>query len=60
MRHRRVPVYRQRRDNVVGVIKEQRLLDLVATRPLADISLDDLIEPAQLVPMTQTVGDLAE
>jgi len=60
LRHRRVPIYRDRRDNLLGVIKEERVLDLVARKPVAEIRLDELIEPAALTPPTQTIASLAE
>ena len=60
LRHRRVPVYRDRRDNIVGMIKEERLLDMLGKHPLEAISLEDLIEPPTLVPTTRQVGELAE
>ena len=60
LRHRRVPVYRGTRDNVLGVIKEQRVLDLIETKSPAEITLEDLLEPAKLAPTTQTIGEMAE
>lgn len=60
LRHRRVPVFRDRRDNLVGIIKEERLLEIIRTKPLQEISLDDLVEPATLVPTFMRVGELAE
>ena len=60
LRHRRVPVYRGRRDNLVGIIKEERVLELIRNKPQQDLTLDELIEPATLVPTFMRVGELAE
>ena len=60
LRHRRVPVYREHRDNIIGVIKEERLLELATKQGLDDIRLDDLLAPPTLVPTTLKVGELAE
>ncbi|MGF1474122.1 MAG: hemolysin family protein [Geminicoccaceae bacterium] len=60
LRHRRVPVFRDQRDNVLGVIKEQRLLDLLAVKGADAITLDEVIEPATLIPTTQTISELCE
>lgn len=60
LRHRRVPIYRGSRDEVLGVIKEQRVLDLVTAKPASEITLEELLEPAKMVPITQTIGEIAE
>jgi len=60
MRHRRVPVYIGQRDNIIGVLKEQRLLDVIASRDRDRIEVADLLEPATFVPTTQIVAELAE
>lgn len=59
-RHRRVPLYRGSRDNVVGILKEEKILELVAEKPVEKIAFTELAEPTRLVPTTQTVGELAE
>ncbi|MFM1816617.1 MAG: hypothetical protein RLZ98_3312 [Pseudomonadota bacterium] len=59
-RHRRVPVFRERRDNIIGVMKEERVLEVATRKAIADITLDDLIAPPTLVPTTVVVGELAE
>ena len=38
LRHRRVPVYSDTRDNIVGVLKEERLLDVVSHTPPESIT----------------------
>lgn len=60
LRHRRVPLYRQQRDNIVGVLKDQNLLEVLAGKRLEEIELADIVEDAKLVPSTQTVSELAE
>lgn len=59
-RHRRVPVFRGHRDDIVGVIKEERVLALLVQASPGEIELDQIMEPATLVPTTQTVAELAE
>ncbi|MEO0822290.1 MAG: hemolysin family protein, partial [Pseudomonadota bacterium] len=62
LRHRRVPLYRQQRDNVIGVLREERVLAAVLRRQRGEgeIALEDLVSPAMIVPSTQTVSELAE
>lgn len=60
LRHRRVPVYRERRDNILGVIKEEHVLDIIAKKPIEALTVEDLLAPPTLVPTTQTVSELAE
>lgn len=60
LRHRRVPLYRGQRDNVIGVLRDERVLAAVAETPADALTLDDLTGPAMMVPATQTVADLGE
>lgn len=60
IRHRRLPVFRKHYDNIIGVLKENRVLEVVSKKKLEKITLDDLLEPATFVPTTQTINDLAD
>lgn len=59
-RHRRVPVYRRRRDNIIGVLREEKVLSAVAAAPISEIAFEDLIEPANFAPSTLQVSEVAE
>ena len=59
-RHRRLPVFRGTRDNVIGVLKPERVIEVVAAKPVEAITIDDLLEPATMAPTTVTVSELAE
>jgi len=60
LRHRRVPLYRGRRDNVVGMLKEEQILQALQETPTADLTLADICQPASLVPASQMISELAE
>ncbi len=60
LRHRRVPLYRQTRDHIVGVLKEEHVLEILASKPMDQLRAEDLVDPPTLVPTTQTVSELAE
>lgn len=60
LRHRRVPIYRETRDNIVGMLKEERVLEVVSRMPRGAITLEDLAEPPTLVPTACRIWELAE
>lgn len=59
-RHRRVPVYHKHRDNVIGMLREETLVKLLAQKDVNDLTLDDILTPPFLVPETQQISHLAE
>lgn len=60
LRHRRVPVYLETRDNIVGVLKEERVLELASKSPRGGITLEKLLDPPTLVPTACRIWELAE
>lgn len=59
-RHRRVPVYQNHRDNVIGIIEDTHLLHLIEKRPLETLSAEELIQPVQFVFDMSSVSHVAE
>lgn len=59
-RHRRLPVFRGHRDNVLGMIKAEQVMKATLQTDWNDIHLDDILEPTSFAPTTATVSDLAE
>lgn len=60
LRHRRVPVYRGRRDVIIGMLRDYKVAKLVQSTPVDQITLADLLSKPMFVPETQTVSELAE
>lgn len=60
LRHRRVPVYRDHRDNIIGVLRDQVVLKALEEKSPDTITLEDLIEPPNFVMDTTSVSELAE
>jgi len=59
IRHRRVPVYRGNRDNVIGFLYAEDILQLALDRQdPADLSLDDLLRPPVMVPSTKKIDEM--
>lgn len=59
-RHRRVPVFRSNRDTIVGVLREETLLERLAQAPAETLELASLLDPPHFMPETVPVADLAE
>jgi CBS domain containing-hemolysin-like protein len=59
LRHSRVPVYRGNRDNIIGFLKLERVIRLVLDDvDLADMTIDELLDPAVVVPPTKKVQEM--
>lgn len=55
----RVPVYRENRDTVIGILHAEDVLQAVLSgREPRDISLDELLRPALFVPPTKRIVEL--
>lgn len=59
-RHRRLPVYRRTRDTIIGMLREDRVLEAAGAAHPDVPSLEAMLSPAILAPASQTVGELAE
>jgi CBS domain containing-hemolysin-like protein len=58
-RHKRVPVYRGHRDNVLGFLCAEDILQLILDdTDLAGLSLDELLRPAAMVPGTRKIDEM--
>ena len=58
-RHPRVPVYRGSRDNLVGFLHAEDIVRIVFDdTDLSAITLDDLLRPPVVVPLTKKVDEL--
>jgi len=56
--HSRIPVYKDRIDNIVGIVYARDLLPLINKRKTQDISIKDLTRPAYFVPEQKMIDDL--
>jgi CBS domain containing-hemolysin-like protein len=55
--HSRIPVYREKIDQIVGVLHARDLLKLIG-QPAADFHIQDYLRPAIFVPETKPLRDL--
>ncbi len=60
LRHRRVPVYAGRRDHIVGMLRDSKLVKVLQAKDPGEVTLADLISKPMFVPETQTIAELAE
>jgi CBS domain containing-hemolysin-like protein len=61
LRHWRVPVYRQHRDNLVGFLYAEDAIRLhLDATDLANSSLDEVLRPPIVVPLTKKVDEMFE
>ncbi len=60
MRHRRVPVYRGQRDNIVGMLKDSHLIHILAEKSKDELTVEDLLQPIQLIPDVTPISHVAE
>lgn len=60
MRHRRIPVYRGQRDNIVGILQDTHIIQLLAEKSMEELTVDDLLQPVHLVPETVSISHVAE
>jgi CBS domain containing-hemolysin-like protein len=59
LRHSRVPVYRGQRDNIIGFLRLERVLPLVTQQAALDeLALEDLLDPAIVVPPTKKIQEM--
>jgi putative hemolysin len=59
MRHRRVPVYRGNRDNVIGFLYAEDALQLALDhRDLTGLQLEDVMRPPVMVPSTKKIDEM--
>ena len=59
IQHPRVPVFRGHRDNLVGFVHAEDVLRLVLNQTdLETVSLDDLMHPPVVVPLTKKVDEM--
>jgi len=59
LRHTRVPVFRVHRDNLVGFIHAEHILQLLSDgADLNALSLDDIMYPPVVVPLTKKVDEM--
>jgi CBS domain containing-hemolysin-like protein len=60
-RHSRVPVYRQHRDHLVGFLhSEDVVLASLDNRDLELLSVEDIVRPPVVVPLTKTVDEMLD
>ena len=58
-RHKRVPVYREHHDNVLGLLCAEDILQLLLDdTDLSGLSLDALLRPAAMVPGTRKIDEM--
>ncbi len=57
-RHSRLPVYRESKDDVIGVIHDRELMVALATGELSTASIRSLMRPAVHVPESKKVAEL--
>lgn len=58
-RHDRVPVYKNDRDNVVGFLHAEDILQLVLDKAeVSALSLEDLLRPPVMVPLTKKIDEM--
>jgi putative hemolysin len=60
LRHRCVPVYRRSRDNVIGVLRADRVLAAVEAAAPDAPELEAMLSPAEFAPASMTVVELVE
>jgi CBS domain containing-hemolysin-like protein len=59
LRHSRVPVYREHRDNLAGMLHLEDALPLIVDeRDLSEIRIEDLLKPLVAVPLTKRVDEM--
>ncbi len=59
IRHSRVPVYRQHRDNLVGFLHAEDILRFhLDGVDLSKLPLEDIVRPPIVVPLTKTVDEM--
>ena len=60
-RHARIPVYEGQRDNLVGFLHAERMVNLVLDNDdLSKLHLKDIIHPTVVVPLTKKVDEMFE
>ncbi len=58
--HSRIPVYRENRDNIVGIVHAKDLLQIVLDPSRRDVRVEDLMRKPYFVPETKLVTDLLQ
>ena len=60
-RHRRLPVYRESRDNLVGMIHAEDLMQMyLEDINFSEVNLNDILHPVVMVPPTRKVDEMFE
>lgn len=54
----RIPVYKEKIDNIIGILNTKDLLQKVATKQAKKIDLSELLKPPFFVPNTQKIASL--
>lgn len=60
MRHRRIPVYRGQRDNIIGVLQDTHIMQMLSENDIDKLTVEDLLQPVNLIPDTVTISHVAE
>ncbi|PID63010.1 MAG: hypothetical protein CR974_02520 [Gammaproteobacteria bacterium] len=60
MRHRRVPVYRGQRDNIIGILQDKHIIKMLGEKPIDALTVEELLQPIELIPDTTTISHVAE
>jgi CBS domain containing-hemolysin-like protein len=59
LRHSRVPVYRQHRDNLIGFLYAEDVLEIhLQGRDPSEIAVEELVRPPAVVPLTKKVDEM--
>lgn len=56
--HSRIPVYKERIDNIVGILYVKDLLPYLSKRPRDKVDLEKLVRPAYFVPEQKKISEL--
>ncbi len=59
-RHRRVPVYRGNRDNIIGILEDRHLIEIIKEKSIDSLQVDDLLQVVPVVPNTISISHAAE
>ncbi len=61
LRHSRVPVYRQHRDNLIGFLYAEDVLEMhLQEQDPSELTIEELIRPPAVVPLTKKVDEMFE
>ncbi|PIE46340.1 MAG: hypothetical protein CSA45_00125 [Gammaproteobacteria bacterium] len=60
MRHRRVPVYRGQRDNIIGILYDTQVIKMLDEKSMDELNIEALLQPVKFIPDTMTISHVAE